>query len=70
MTTDHPTRDVLLQFLRQELDAEQARAVDAHVSSCPVCEPMLAQLAGGLPWPLDPVARLLGAPTLTAVLRG
>src|SRR5262249_3055049 len=64
MPMDHATPDILLQFLRQELEAEQARAVAAHVSSCPDCERRLAELAGGLPWPLDPVARLVGDPTL------
>jgi serine/threonine protein kinase len=64
MTPEHPSQDVLLQFLRKELDAAQERTTDAHVSSCPDCERRLAQLAGGLPWPLDPVAKLVGAPTL------
>src|SRR6266516_2205107 len=65
MTTEHPTQDVLLQFLRQELAEEQAREVDAHISSCSDCEPRLAQLAGGLPWPMmGPVAQLVGDPTL------
>src|SRR5437870_12215129 len=66
MTTEHPTQDLLLQFLRQELDAEQERTTDAHVGSCPDCANRLAQLAGGLPWPLDPVARLVGDPTLVS----
>src|SRR5437899_2980523 len=66
MTMDHPTQDVLLQFLRQELDPEQERTIDTHVGSCPDCEGRLAQLAGGLPWPLDPVARLVGDPTLVS----
>src|SRR4051812_16133607 len=66
MSTDHPPRDVLLRFLRQELDEERQQAVDAHVGSCPACEGCLAQLAGGLPWPLDPVARLVGEPPLAA----
>jgi pimeloyl-ACP methyl ester carboxylesterase len=64
MTTEHPTQDVLLQFLRQELDPEQERTVDAHVGSCPDCERQLSQLAGGLPRALDPVARLVGEATL------
>src|SRR5437773_2895621 len=64
MTTEHPPEDVLLPFLRQELKAEQERTIDAHVGSCPECERTLAQLAGDLPWPLDPVARLVGDPTL------
>src|SRR5262245_53750764 len=66
MTADHPPQDVLLRFLRNELEAEQERATDAHVSSCPACERGLAELAGGLPWPLDPVARLLGDAPLAA----
>src|SRR5262249_18351834 len=42
----------------------QERTVDLHIGSCPECERTLAQLAGGVPWPLDPVARLVGDPTL------
>jgi pimeloyl-ACP methyl ester carboxylesterase len=64
MPADHPTHDVLLHFLRRELDPEQERTVDLHIGSCPDCERTLAQLAGGVPWPLNPVARLVGDPTL------
>src|SRR5436309_1958589 len=64
MTSEHPTQAVLLQFLRQELGEDQAREVDAHISSCSDCEPLLAQLAGGLPWVMSPMAQLVGDPTL------
>src|SRR5262245_26351040 len=64
MTADHPTQDILLHFLRRELGPDEERTVDLHIGSCPDCERTLAQLAGGVPWPLDPVARLVGDPTL------
>lgn len=70
LTSDHPSPEILLRFLRQQLDPERERAVDAHVSSCTACEQRLAAASEGQPWPLDPVARLLNDPTLASTLGG
>jgi len=39
----HQTRELLEEYRRRELDPERARAVEAHLAGCPVCQALLAR---------------------------
>jgi anti-sigma factor RsiW len=69
----HETREALEEHRRRELDPERARAVEAHLATCPACRTLstqdeaLVSLLRALPRPPAPAGlareiRALGAP--------
>jgi anti-sigma factor RsiW len=65
----HQTRELLEEYRRRELDADRARAVEAHLAGCPTCQAVLARE--------ETVARLVRSlprspapPTLARQIRG
>jgi hypothetical protein len=72
----HETRENLEEYRRHELDPERARAVEAHLATCPACRTLLARdeaLAGlirALPRPPAPAALARDVRALGSSRRG